>query len=380
MFYTWWYMGALSSLILYLLVYGCSTLCFHYGVLYRKEDDHFASELLFLIGALIVSVFAAIRYHVGTDYQNYVYIYEGMSSGTLLEGLTYKETVNSFGTFIIARIAMYCGGVYAFFGLYAFCVSYFGIRIIACKYSHVPIGIAAFLFLIGPFTSSLNIMKQIMASVIVLYAFEYLYNRSFWKYLVFICLAMLFHTTAVVMIAVYFLFPRSSENGEYIKGLSYVLVLLAAICVLFFDEIVLMVTKIPLFAKFAHYVIGAQVTGRNLSFFYKLIIVCGLFFIRSKLVDINENNYVLFLLTVIGLIIEFTGFSGAFLKRLSIYFYSIPELLLLSQVSLVFKEEDRRVIQWCIVGMEVLLFILIYVILGQADLIPYRTVFNSMCV
>ena len=158
--------------------------------------------LLFpVISVAIVSILIANRYEVGTDWENYKYIFESYST---LYTSTFKDTFNerieplySILNFVIAK----SGGSYQLL-LFIVMAIHLTLLMSMCKvfpsYSHL---IVVFYFSVL-FLSSLNIHRQTMAICIFLVALKYLKNDKVGKYYLCSIVACLFHYSSVIILLV----------------------------------------------------------------------------------------------------------------------------------------------------------------------------------
>ncbi len=147
---------------------------------------------------------SAFRYHVGTDYGNYMASYPNYIG----HWLYYIQTFSEPGIAVLAKLGSLIYNKYI--TLFVICavltVTLYGITI--SKYSkHFLYAILLYVF-IGAWHGSFNGIRQYIAAAILFAGHRYIYDRKFWKYLLVILLAMCFHRTALIMLPVYFLAGR----------------------------------------------------------------------------------------------------------------------------------------------------------------------------
>lgn len=68
-----------------------------------------------------------------------------------------------------------------------------------------PFPISIFLYVSVIYFTSFNIIRQYLAASILFMALKYITRKNFWKYLIFIIIAMTIHRTAIIMLPLYFL-------------------------------------------------------------------------------------------------------------------------------------------------------------------------------
>ena len=80
-----------------------------------------------------------------------------------------------------------------------------------------PVWLGMLIFYLLFYNTSLNLMRQWIAMAVLFYALSCLINNEKEKYFIFVALACLFHTSALMGIAIYFLYIYSCRQREYIK-------------------------------------------------------------------------------------------------------------------------------------------------------------------
>lgn len=246
-------MSNLGSLCLYITIYGASAVlvCFSQGLKAR-----WGRCLLQLAALMLPVLLAGFRYGVGTDYYNYEYDYSNYSGMGFSELLAANGILNGWGEWLLSRISFYLGGKQAFFALFAFC-TYLPVVSALKHYRNTNWFLVVFAYLLGPFTSGLNIMKQALAVSIVFYGLRFVYDRKPFRYLLMIVLAMSVHTSAVIALPLYVLYEKGWTRKIWRpRVLSAVFAgLFMAVCI---PELLSRLKGISLFgiSKFAVYEIG----------------------------------------------------------------------------------------------------------------------------
>ena len=77
------------------------------------------------------------------------------------------------------------------------------------------------------FCSSFNTPRQFIAMAIIVWSSHFIFEKKFWKYLFFVSIATLFHTSAVIFIGLYFIGRiRINNKTKLIMGLFSVLMIM----------------------------------------------------------------------------------------------------------------------------------------------------------
>ncbi|EIM05716.1 polysaccharide polymerase [Planococcus antarcticus DSM 14505] len=166
-----------------------------------KQSNKVKIIFLSLIGILLGLV-SALRFELKGDfYANYIGFVTASKMGFFEIYKEYDEFSNVYLRKIISLITDDPQWYFAITGF--FIVTSFLVFIY--KYSpNVYLSVMIF-FTIGGYFTSHNITRQYIAVAICLYAFSYLISRNPIKYFSLIFIAITFHTSAVVMIPLYFL-------------------------------------------------------------------------------------------------------------------------------------------------------------------------------
>lgn len=356
-------LGKTESVILYLLIYLLSALFLTLGVRANKGGTPF-----FILAILIPVVFAANRHYVGTDFRTYLNIYHKMSDITFGEFLSSGSYIDSLATYLIAKTSKLLGGERIFFGIYALAI-YLPVGLAIKKgYRATPLVIVVTLFLTGLFTDGMNVMRQVAAVSVCFYGLQFVYTRQFAKYVAIIAMATLIHSSAIVAVVIYFLWDKNRQKVFVYPSVAITCsIVLAAY---FFRGILEVLIRFPLFSRFVIY-IDNTAKANNYLIFVHIAVYIVLLLIKNHMNALDRRNDLLYLLTFMGICFEFTGFSLIYAKRIAMYFYEIPSIILLAQTPLLFRDNVRVVVNIGVLLFAISLFIIRYAVLGHANVIPY---------
>lgn len=144
----------------------------------------------------ILTAFAALRYDYGNDYNSYKRMYEAVQSGV--------EDINK--EFLYVLLNKITPSFYLLTAITAIFFVWVVYRMVNKHLIGVYQGMALLIFVINPylFLMNLSAIRQCIAMCIFVIAIKYIYDRKIIKYLLLILLASLFHTSALVLLPVYF--------------------------------------------------------------------------------------------------------------------------------------------------------------------------------
>ena len=271
----------------------------------------------FLLLLIVMSLFAGFRSSVvGTDSAGYARTFETLSYADRQLEPGFAMLTDEPGFFYLQKILGSFSNDYLvlFTGVaFVFCLFVlFAIR----KNSVMPL-LSLFIFVtLGYYTFVFNAARQGIAMAIYMTAIQFLLTRKFWKYVIVVLIAALFHKTIIIAIPLYFVFTMKYS----IKTLSLV-----------FGGGLLIGYLLPSFLAFgatledryALFVTGDATGGYMLTAFY---IILSLFFIFQRRVMKQEvlpayDVFLLMLITgsAIYLVVSLTG-AYVELTRFAAYF------------------------------------------------------------
>lgn len=166
-----------------------------------KKSKKYKKIFIFLSAATLI-VFASLRGFIldgkysGNDYESYRRWFNGVENvklsltndiGFNLLMLTVKKITGSFEVFITITSILFV------YSIYKFSIE-----------NSKSYAMTIFIFIaFGIFELGLTAIRQWVAASIFLLSFKYIKNKNFWKYLLSICIAALFHNSAILLIIVY---------------------------------------------------------------------------------------------------------------------------------------------------------------------------------
>lgn len=181
-------------------------------------------ELFFFFSTLTLVLFSAFRGGFTSDYSNYVLLYDTFKDSSLIDIINRSITLYPEKGYLIFQYFI----TNIFHNpLYIFIMT--SIVIVAAHINYIKKYIdeyvlATILFVsIGGYFSSFNLVRQFMAVSVLLCGSKYLYDRKFWKYLIFIFIATMLHKSSLIMLPFFFLANiRVGQKGIIIYPIALV--------------------------------------------------------------------------------------------------------------------------------------------------------------
>ncbi len=339
-------MGNVTSLIFYVISFVISCLLYK---LYNKHNK----KIFLLLSFLIPFVIGGFRYYVGTDYENYINLYNNHISVDI-------------GFNIISYIARMFGDYKIVFIIYNSLTLIFTFLGIKNLYKSKR-ALAYFIYLFVFYTTSFNAMRQMLAVSITFFAYKYINEKKLLPYCLFLVLAFCFHNSSILALLLY---PILTTKNNKIKALS-IIALVAGVA--FYQEIIRWFSS---FAYFNHFEMYTEYTGElsfnNLSFYLELMIFVYILIFRKKLFENDENNSRYLYIYLIGIVLTFSGFFNPYIKRIAISF-NISSIILLASIPSVQKNSKYKLLNYVIIIVICFMrFMISAYFLKQGNIIPYN--------
>lgn len=360
-------MSDFTSVILYLFVASSSTFFFD---LYKNEKKMIKYGGMSL-SILIPAFFAGIRYNVGTDYSNYFWTFNQLEKVSINWIISDADHFNiDRGFLIFSKLLNFGGNTRYLFGIWGAIILTIFVHTLYSQYRKYDITVIYFAFIFLYYYYSFNILRQSIAITIVFGALKYIFSNHPVKYLTCVLLASTIHFSALLALPIWFLWNHKlAENLFFLKrGILFGIIV---IVVGLWQPILMQITHFNISAilKYTGYL--ERTNHLNMSFFVKLILLFFFIVLQTRF-QIKDKQLDFFVsLFTISMLIDYTGFYSAFVKRISAY-YSISEIVLLGEVSSVFTIYSKQLCRWLVMLIIVLYFLLGALVLRQGGLIPFQ--------
>lgn len=335
-----------------------------------KKHTKFLKVRYFVSMSLLISL-STLRYGVGTDYFTYKRMYVRLSSMSLGE---YIDTngVNEIGIYLLNKIARLLGGYHMFLFLTATIILSCIYYVLYREKEKVSITIGIILFLFLHYATSFNIIAQYIAVSIVFIGYKFVIEQEGKKFFVTVLLASLFHNTALLVLPIYLIWSKK-KNKLIHPALLILIVGIFILLVFNYQKIIEFLATLQGMEMYGIYT-EVKVTGSNRDLFVKLLIFLIVLIRYRKLILYDNCNKLYILLMFLNIIFAFTGFTSPFIKRMGLYFEIVQIFVLSSFIETFEIKKEKRVIIYASILCSILLFVLIFYVLGQANIIPYRII------
>lgn len=332
----------------------------------KNQNKKIPSYFFTVPSFVLLFIISAFRGDFNVDYKNYSYLFKFFNQFDFSQAL--QATSTEVGYKFLSRSI----GVFTDNELYLFITVSF--IILACFYSQFNkysayIWLSVLMFVaVGPYYSSFNIMRQVLAAAIIFSGSKFLYERKPFKYFLVVLLASSFHSTSIIMVIFYYILNLKFS----LKNIAFIL--FSSVFLMFsLDKIISFVQThyYTSYTESAYGMTGASFTSAVLPI---SILLFTLFNYRK--IDLNSSMQRIWLNAVIFYaFFSILGLQVFMVERLK-HFFSPYALLLIPLIFSRIKPKDLRVLS--MIGLILLLISYHYVVFSGTDYDPYYFIWDSL--
>ncbi|WP_270474900.1 EpsG family protein [Clostridium cochlearium] len=308
---------------------------------------------------------SALRYEVGLDFINYIGTFQLVkmrSSISELLGLGKITTVEYGYLFLNRAIGLLTNQSQWIFIVTSFIIIYLVFRTVK-DYSSIA-WMSIYLFSVEAYISSFNIMRQYIAVSIVFFSYKYVKKRNFNKFLLSILIASMFHTSALLVLPVYFILNKNLN----IKIIVYS-IFIGFIVSIFFDSIISIIQKV-FYGKYIESSFG-MFSGNINNVIIAFVYFSMAMIFKKNLLKRNNDNNILINWSFINLALSIMSMNMWIITRFMSY-SSIFNILLIPEIIISIKD---KLIRRSMIIVIIIFTLLLYfnTITNPANkLIPYQ--------
>lgn len=332
------------------------------GIVSTKNKLYEKYFIFIALGSLIFT--SGFRYKVGTDYMAYYKGYIVSKTESIFEAkdvgfallnkiLNYVSSNPQMIFFVTSIIINVCVVIFLYKNSNKFSLSIY--------------------FYITTFTyySSMNGVRQFVATAIIALAYNHIAERRFFKYLLYVLIASTIHSSALIMIPIYFLV---NQNVISIKNIYVILG--SVITFIFFTPVFTwVVNNFERYSEYKDYLFneGQGVNILRILVLLVPVIVMIIYIKRAKIIYGREIEIIINL-CLIGSLFMIIAYKHMFIARFCIYF-EFYYLLLLPRLCNMFDKKSNRIITSVVMVMYFLYSVML-LRAGDCAILPFRFNFN----
>ncbi len=302
----------------YLLLFLVSAFLVDFGNRCKKSQGF----IIIAIGLMLPVIVATIRgENVGKDTLEYTSMFNSFMSLDGLQGVL--SVINTELFFIVScYIAKYTFGIPVVFFCYSFLTILFAYLAVSKFKKEAPVWLGYLLFLFFFYSSSLNIMRQMLAGAYMLYASTFLLEGKKKKFYVMAGLSVLFHLTALVAGVIIYLIYRISNLEKRKRALGFMIFYMALIAGFLMVDVMMRYLGNAGFDKGAAYTSDSTIGSSLISVTDVLYSICLIIvsYESMKKMWVRKINPNFFFLASVACIVLFcTGYYNQWLSRMAYY-------------------------------------------------------------
>ncbi|HTO38187.1 MAG TPA: EpsG family protein [Brumimicrobium sp.] len=312
----------------------------------RRTQSYLVIAFGFIL--FILAGFRSIS--VGTDTEHYKQYFDIIESGYFLPV--------EVGWVYLNKLIIFLGGDFQSLLIVTSAITIFPIVYILRKYSYAPMFSLFLYYNLYIYFYSFNISRQTLAVTLVFVAIVFLLKNKSLLYLLFVGIATLFHTTALVALPLFFVNRIPDKTFIYVLGIC----LTALLGLLLPIQLAAYLSIFGYANYFENYEFG-NVVGNALM----LVLLNGFFFfvlMNIKVKDINFKIYFVFIL--ISNLLARVPFNGRI-----VMFFSIFLLLFFPYFIQNSKIKEKPLLYFIITLYALVMFFRSF---GAGEILPYENV------
>ena len=355
-------------------------LSFFFIYIAKKYEKMKAISTFFeIISIALLSFLAAIRDEsIGTDVNTYVkpifetFVQYGKNAFEVGSYFNVELGYNLFN-YIISIFTDKFYILLFFIQFFILTFSFWGIKKMYPK-NYV---LAYSIFILIAYNRSLNIVRQLMAIALCVYALSYLFKENYKKFFFIVIIASIFHSSSLIFLVIYIIYKLVLKKNMNQYLLSMGIFGFGFILFMFFEPLINIFVNLHLFSsKYIYYLTNYVSNSLNFNLIEIAIDVFFIFIylIFSKVYNSKDKRSKLyFVLLVVDLtcLIISSRYSSAY--RISMYF-NIPTLVyFLSNFKLILNEKNDKNFITSLIGIFIafIYWYVLYVMGNAGNTVPF---------
>lgn len=327
------------------------------------------SNIFFWISFIVLTCISGFRYRVGTDFWTYreIYMYLGENKAVI------GETEFAF-QILLNLIHLITDNPQMFFFITSIIIN-FSVCLFIKKYSTSPMMSLYFYITTISYYSTMNGIRQYIASCIMLLGFKYIHDKKFIKYLIVVLCATTFHTSAYIFIPIYFI-----ANQEIDSKWNKLFIGFIAVAMIFYQQFLSILFNIIGDSQYGHYK-DEFLYGTNGANILRIIVwwipVIILIAKKDKVKELfGERSKIIMNLCFYGACFMLLAYRDAYFARFCMYF----DFYYLIALPYLYKIFDKKINRFLCYAMVIGYFLYSTSLLlsGESNIYPYHFNLNLL--
>lgn len=365
-------------MVIYILMILVSTFCIALSEINEKNKKKKNSIFFVVLGLSLPILLAAYRkIGVGTDTKVYISFdfYRALRFNNIFEYFksSENEILHLSINYIVSRLT---SNLQILFGVMQTIVVLLIYGIARNNKKVSPIWFTYMLLMFMYYNKSLNMLRQMISCLIVLYAFNFLEEKNYKKFFLFVIVALGFHKTAVMGIVIFFFYEFTKTKNAVVK--FYLLIVCLLFALFNYTNLITLAVNMGLLEKrYLAYINMVKVNVSTTEMIIKTVMM-GIVLIFSKaLYQKDKRNLFFCFLIVIDFILYCFGNFSSYAERFS-YYFGVFQIMNFIQIPNIGKNGYDVTALRFIIGISALLYSnIIYGILKLDETVPYILYFKE---
>jgi hypothetical protein len=372
---------------IYLVAFTISTFLIYVSERPKKSVNKKITKFLLALGLLIPAILAGIRdSSIGTDVEVYAIFYyqQAINSSNFYDylnvysGASLSEVGYYLVTYVVAQIFDdYHWGLF-FYQLLTVGFIYLGFKKLKKRFA-TPIWLGMLIYYLMLFNYSLNLIRQSIAIAICFYAVTYIFEDRYKRFILFLIIAILFHTSAIIgvfFIPMYMLLKYNTKRNILLSILKYSLFLVAFVIILISAQSVVerLVDYGILKSGYLNYFLGGTYAiGHSISMVEVIpqIIFIGLIIFNFRRLEKRSMQPLFFLINSGLLLVAYcTVLITTYVSRIGFFFIPL-EAVGLANMQYCYTRNTRVYANGIIIILLLLYWYMTFAVYGTGETVPY---------
>lgn len=260
---------------------------------------------------------------------------------------------------------------------------YFIITLLAYKIAKnnsdkAPSSITYAVFLLFYFNKSLNLVRQTISILLIIYGLKYVKNKKYLTSIAIILVSILIHKTAIIGALIYLIYGIfDKKNTKYYK---IIILVVSALFLLVYKPLLnFLINDIHVLNSRYNYYINSNKVDVSLSYmlFNLSLLICSFAFYK-KLVKHDKFNEYLVFIVLLGNILMLLSTQFNFVIRISYYFTYLYLLIIPEMVEICDTNEKKLITTMALLTIFVAYNYIYYGYQQNDKTCPYKSIFNNI--